>query len=55
MINQYKVAKHFKVAITDATFQFGRRADRIATEAALDSIYVIRTNVGARGRRGAAL
>jgi transposase len=47
VINQYKVAKHFKVTITDATFQFGRRADRIATEAALDGIYVIRTNVEA--------
>jgi transposase len=47
VINQYKVAKHFKVTITDATVQFGRRADRIATEAALDGIYVIRTNVGA--------
>jgi Transposase DDE domain len=47
VINQYKVAKHFKVTITDTTVQFGRRADRIATEAALDGIYVIRTNVGA--------
>jgi len=47
VINQYKVAKHFRVTITDATFTFAIRTDRVATEAALDGIYVIRTNVTA--------
>jgi hypothetical protein len=47
VINQYKVAKHFRVTITDATFTFAIRPDRVATEAALDGIYVIRTNVAA--------
>jgi hypothetical protein len=47
VINQYKVAKHFRVTITDATFTFAIRTDRVATEAALDGIYVIRTNVAA--------
>jgi hypothetical protein len=45
VINTYKVAKHFKVTITDTAFEFRRRTDRIAAEAALDGIYVIRTNV----------
>jgi hypothetical protein len=47
VINKYKVAKHFKVTITNATFQFVVRTARVATEATLDGIYVIRTNVGA--------
>ena len=47
VINQYKVAKHFRVTITDATFTFAIRTARVATEAALDGIYVIRTNVAA--------
>jgi transposase len=47
VINKYKVAKHFNVTITNTTFQFVTRTARVATEAALDGIYVIRTNVGA--------
>lgn len=47
VINKYKVAKHFRVTITDATFTVAIRTDRVETEAALDGIYVIRTNVPA--------
>ena len=52
VINQYKVAKHFELAIGDNTFTFARKHDAIAAEAALDGIYIIRTSVerGADGR-----
>jgi transposase len=45
VINQYKVAKHFELAIGDNTFTFARKRDAIAAEAALDGIYIIRTSV----------
>lgn len=45
VINQYKVAKHFELAIDQAAFSFQRRPDSIAAEAALDGIYIIRTSV----------
>ena len=44
VINSHKVAKHFKVTISDGHFGFARRRDTIAREAALDGIYIIRTN-----------
>jgi transposase len=47
VINQYKVAKHFELAIGDNTFTFARKLEGIATEAALDGIYIIRTSVPA--------
>lgn len=47
VINQYKVAKHFELAIDDHTFTFERKADAIAAEAALDGVYIIRTSVPA--------
>ncbi len=47
VINQYKVAKHFELAIGDTTFTFARTHDGIAAEAALDGIYIIRTSVPA--------
>ncbi len=42
-----KVAKHFKITITDDELGFARDEASIATEAALDGIYVLRTNVPA--------
>ncbi|MFZ5507575.1 MAG: IS1634 family transposase [Pseudomonadota bacterium] len=45
VVNQYKVAKHFELAIGDNTFSFARKRDAIAAEAALDGIYIIRTSV----------
>jgi len=47
VINQYKVAKHFELAIGDNTFTFARKLEGIAAEAALDGIYIIRTSVSA--------
>jgi transposase len=47
VVNQYKVAKHFELAIGDTTFTFARKHDNIAAEAALDGIYIIRTSVSA--------
>ena len=47
VINQYKVAKHFELAIGEHTFSFTRRRDAIAAEAALDGLYIIRTSVPA--------
>ena len=48
VVNQYKVAKHFELAIEDNTFTFARKSDAIAAEAALDGIYIIRTSVTAQ-------
>ena len=45
MRNQYKVAKHFDLEITDDSFTFTRKHDQIAAEAALDGIYVLRTSL----------
>jgi hypothetical protein len=47
VIGKFKVAKHFDLQITDATFTWTRRHDQITAEAALDGIYVIRTSVTA--------
>ena len=45
VINTYKVAKHFTYQITDTELTYARDQDKIAAEAALDGIYVIRTSV----------
>ncbi|MDZ7751828.1 MAG: IS1634 family transposase [Gammaproteobacteria bacterium] len=45
VLNQYKVAKHFELDITDDGFYFSRNAQSIATEAALDGLYIIRTSL----------
>ena len=47
LVNQYKVAKHFALAIGDRSFTFQRKHESIAAEAALDGIYIIRTSVSA--------
>jgi len=47
VVNQYKVAKHFELTITDVSFTYTRLADNIAAEAALDGLYIIRTSVKA--------
>jgi len=41
--NRYRVAKHFALTIADGAFTYERQAERIAAEAALDGIYVLRT------------
>jgi len=45
VVNKYKVAKHFALAIADDRFDFHVIADEVTAEAALDGIYVIRTSV----------
>lgn len=47
VINQYKVAKHFELDITDAALGWSRKTDNIAAEAALDGLYIIRTSLQA--------
>lgn len=47
VINAYKVAKHFEVEITDTSFTYRRNEAQIGAEAALDGIYVVRTDVSA--------
>ncbi len=43
--DHYKMAKHFDIEITDEEFTFTRKQDKIAAEAALDGIYVLRTSL----------
>ena len=45
VLQRFKVAKHFVVTITDDGLTYRRDVDRIAQEAALDGVYVIRTSV----------
>ena len=45
VIAKYKVAKHFDLDIKDGAFDFAVNAGRVAAEAALDGLYVIRTSV----------
>jgi hypothetical protein len=45
VLGRFKMAKHFRLEITDEAFRYQRDAMRIAQEAALDGIYVIRTSV----------
>jgi hypothetical protein len=43
VLNKYKMAKHFDVAITDTSLAVQRKQAQIDAEARLDGIYVIRT------------
>lgn len=45
VIDRYKMAKHLTYQVTDTTLAYQRNQASIATEAALDGIYVIRTSV----------
>jgi transposase len=45
VLNRHKVGKHFKLTIKDDGFSYRRNEARIAAEAQLDGIYVIRTSV----------
>jgi hypothetical protein len=42
---KHKMAKHFTLDITRASFTFRRNDDTLAAEAALDGIYILRTTV----------
>ena len=45
VINKYKMAKHFKLEITEKKFSFELDEKKVNEEAALDGIYVIRTSL----------
>jgi len=45
VVNKYKMAKHFARTITEDSFPYLRDETSIAEEAALDGLYVLRTNV----------
>ena len=45
VLNRFKMAKHFRLEITENGFNYERDTVHIAAEAALDGIYVIRTSV----------
>ena len=45
VINKYKVAKHFILEIEASRFAYSLDEDKIAAEAALDGLYVIRTSL----------
>ncbi len=45
IINKYKVAKHFVLDIRDDGFDFSIDEAKVAAEAALDGIYVVRTSL----------
>lgn len=45
IINKYKVAKHFKLTITEDFISWQRKAEAIESEARLDGFYIIRTSV----------
>jgi transposase len=46
-LKRYRVKKHFEIEIGDESFGFSRRGEQIASEAALDGFYVLRTSVSA--------
>jgi hypothetical protein len=47
VIGHYKMGKHFRLDIGDNSFTYRRDEEAIRAEAALDGLYVLRTNVAA--------
>ncbi len=45
VVNKYRVAKHYKLDIQDDSFDFEIDEEKVAAEAALDGIYVVRTSL----------
>jgi transposase len=45
VLGRFKMQKHFRLDITDASFSFERDQQRIEREAALDGIYIVRTSL----------
>jgi hypothetical protein len=43
--NRFKMGKHFQIAITDTQLRYTRDTQRLAADAALDGVYVVRTSV----------
>jgi hypothetical protein len=48
VVNTRKVKKHFELEIADDRFDYHRKEEQIAAEAALDGFYVLRTSVPAK-------
>ncbi len=44
-VKRYKMRKHFDLQITDQGFTFKRKTEQINNEAALDGIYILRTDL----------
>lgn len=47
VVNHYKMAKHFELAISETSFSFQRKQEAIAQEASRDGVYVVRSTVPA--------
>lgn len=47
ILDRHKMGKHFNLTITSRRFSYTRDEEKIAAEAALDGLYVIRTSVAA--------
>lgn len=45
VIGRFKMRKHFAIEIDEDAFRYERKDESIAAEAALDGIYIVRTNV----------
>jgi transposase len=45
VVDKYKMSKHFKLDIQDDRFDFAIDEEKVAAEAALDGIYVVRTSL----------
>lgn len=45
VVNKYKVAKHFQLDIDDGWFSYRLLKEKVAAEATLDGLYVIRTSL----------
>jgi hypothetical protein len=54
VLGRRKMAKHFQISISNDTFGFARNHATIAAEAAVDGIYVVRTNLPAAQSDAAA-
>ena len=48
VLNKYKVGKHFQLDIQDDSFDFSIDEKKVAAEAALDGIYIVRTSLPAK-------
>ena len=44
-LKRYRMKKHFQTTITDTTFTYTRKHQEIASEAALDGFYILRTSL----------
>lgn len=45
VLGRFKMAKHFRLTITDTEFAYERDQERIGQEARVDGVYIIRTSV----------